>query len=180
MKRVGNEVALFLKVLRQWLTAAPRYSGALLCGLFVIGGMIAIGYHRNKGISPPSEPVVETGDVVAARNSTTANQLGASSAKNSPPKSRLANAEVVESSPLSNDPPSGGEGLSPSSTALDKSSLIADPENEKADEVKKTTNNSGEKTQRRASLSDRDRKFSPLREIKRAGEKITRVIRDNF
>ena len=137
----------------------------------VVGGMIAIGYHSNKRTSPPSEPVVETDDVVTAWNSTTANQLDASSAKNSLSKSRIANAEVVEPSPVSNDPPSGEEGLSPRSTTLDKSLLVvADPENEKAatrdkDEVKKTANNSAKKTQRRASLSDRDRKFSPLREI---------------
>jgi hypothetical protein len=185
MKRVGDRIALFLKVGRQWLTSAPRYSGALLCGLSVIGAMIAIGYHGNKGIPPPSAPAVETNDVVAARNSTTPNELGASSAKNSLPKSRIGNAEVVEPSLVTSDPPSGEESLTPRVTGLDKSLLVADPENEKAatrdkDEVKKTANKSAKKTQRRASSSDRDRKFTPLREIRRAGEKITRVIRDIF
>ena len=184
MKRVGHRIALFFEVGRQWLTEAPRYRGAFLCGLFAIGAMIAIGYNGNKGIFPRSAPVVQTSDVVAARNSATSNELGASSAKNSLAQNRIGDAEMVEPSPLNNDSRSVKERPSPRATTLDKSFLVADTENEKVairdkDEVNKTENKAAKKKQRRVS-SDRNRKFSPLREIKGAREKITRVIRDIF
>ncbi|HEY5778467.1 MAG TPA: hypothetical protein VIT00_06990 [Terrimicrobiaceae bacterium] len=184
MKRVGHRIALFFKVGRQWLTPAPRYRGAFLCGLFAIGAMIAIGYNGNEGIFPPSAPVAQTSDAVAARNSATSNDLGANSAKNSLPQNPIGDAEVVEPSPVNNDSRIVKEGPSPRAITSDKSFLVADTENENAairdkDEANKTANKSAKKTQRRVS-SDRDRKFSPSREIRRAREKITRVIRDIF
>jgi hypothetical protein len=146
MKPVRQRIALLFEVGRQWLTAAPRYRGALLCGLSAIGAMIAIGYNAHKSTLPPPTPVVPTSDVGATRDFAT-----------------------------SNDP-------SPRAIALDKSFLVADTDDRKAairdqDEVNKTANKPAKKPQRRVS-SDRDRKFSPSREIKRAGDKITRLIRD--
>ena len=62
--------------------------------------------------------------------------------------------------------------------------MIADTEKQKAeirdeDEVKKTAEKPTKKPQRRVS-GDKDRKFNPSREIRRAGENITRVLRDIF
>ena len=50
MKGVLERVALSFKVGWQWLIAQPRYRAALLCGLSVVGAMIAIGYNGSKGI----------------------------------------------------------------------------------------------------------------------------------
>jgi hypothetical protein len=184
MKRVAHRVALFFKVGRQWLTAEPGYRGALLCGLSAIGAMIAIAYSGSKGIFSPPAPVAQTSDVVAARISAMSDQLGASNAKNSLPNNRGGDAEVVEPSPADNDSRSTKEGPSPSAIASDRSFLVADTENKKAasrdkDKVKKTAKKSAKKTQRRVP-SGRDRKFSPSRDLKRAGEGITSVIRDIF
>lgn len=181
MKPVRQRISLLFEVGRQWLTAAPRYRGALLCGLSAIGAMIAIGYNAHKSTLPPPTPVVPTSDVGATRNSTTSNELGASSTRDSLPKNRIEDAEMVEPSPVNNSR-SGKEGPSPRAIALDKSFLVADTDDGKAairdqDEVNKTANKPAKKPQRRVS-SDRDRKFSPSREIKRAGDKITRLIRD--
>jgi hypothetical protein len=179
MKGVVDRIALFLKGGWQWLTAEPGYRGALLCGLSAIGAMIAIGYSGSKGIFSPSAPVAQPSDVVAARISAMSDQLGASSAKNSLLKNGIGDEEVVEASPADNDSRSRKEGPSPSAIASDKSFLVADTETKKAairdkDKVKKTTKKSAKKT------SGRDRKFSPSRDIKRAGEKITTVIREIF
>ena len=183
MKGVVERVGLFFSAGWQWLTAAPRYRGALLCGLAVVGAMIAIGYNGSKSIFAPSPPVTQTNDVVAARISAMSAGLGASHPENSLPKEPIGNAEVVEPSPVNNNSRSGKEGPSAKAIASDKSFLVADTEKKAAirdkEEVKKTANKPKEKTQRRVS-SDTDRKFDPSREIKRTGEKITRVIRDIF
>ena len=184
MKGVVDRIGLLFKAGWQWLTAAPRYRGALLCGLSVVGAMIAIGYNGSKGIFGPSTPVTHTSDVVAARISAMSAGSGASNAENSLPKDRIGDAEVVEPSPVHEDYRSGKEGPSAKAIASDKSFLVADTEKQKAeirdkDEVKKTAKKPTKKPQRRIS-SDKDRKFDPSREIRRAGEKITRVLRDIF
>ena len=181
MKPVRQRISLLFEVGRQWLTAAPRNRGALLCGLSAIGAMIAIGYNAHKSTLPPPTPVVPTSDVGATRDFATSNELGASSTRDSLPKNRIEDAEMVEPSPVNNSR-SGKEGPSPRAIALDKSFLVTDTDDRKAairdqDEVNKTANKPAKKPQRRVS-SDRDRKFSPSREIKRAGDKITKLIRD--
>ena len=182
MKPVRQRIALLFEAGRQWLTAAPRNGGALLCGLSAIGAMIAIGYNAHKGTLPPPTPVVPTSDVGATRNSTTSNESGASSTRDSLPKEPhrgCGNGRAFARKQYSR---SGKEGPSPRAIALDKAFLVADTDDGKAairdqDEVNKTANKPAKKPQRRVS-SDRDRKFSPSREIKRAGDKITRLIRD--
>jgi hypothetical protein len=211
MKRMVDRIALPFNIGRQWLTAAPRYRGAVICGVSAIGAMIAIGYNGNKGISPRSAPVVQTSDVVLAQDSAKTNELfatrnpgwssldtsvepfwslglarrvsfaeteapdpGAIDAKNWLPENSIWDAEVVEPFAVNNDSRSGKEGPLPTAIALDKSFLVGDSENENVairdkDEVKKP--------QRRVTSRDRDRGFSPLREIQRAREKIRRVIR---
>jgi hypothetical protein len=180
---VVDRITLFFKGGWQWLTAEPGYRGPLLCGLSAIGAMITIGYSGSKGIFSLPATAVQTSDVVAARISAMSDQLGASSAKNSPLKNGIGDEEVVEASPASNDSRRRKESPSPSAIASDKSFLVAETEKKAAipdnGEVKKTASKPTNKTQRRVS-SDRDRKFSPSRDIKRAGEKITRVIRDIF
>jgi hypothetical protein len=164
-KRMGDRIALFFNIGRQWLTAAPRYRGAVMCGISAIGAMIAIGYNGNKGISPPSAPVVQT-----------------SGAKNWLPENSMWDAQVVEPIAINNQFRSGKDGPLPRAITLDKSFLVGDSENENAairdkDEVKKTANSSAKKPQRRVTNGDRDRGFNPSREIQRAREKITRAIR---
>jgi hypothetical protein len=57
MKGVVDRLALFFTAGWQWLTAAPRYRGALLCSLSAIGAMIAIGYTgRAKFRTPSGDP----------------------------------------------------------------------------------------------------------------------------
>jgi hypothetical protein len=164
MKRMVGRMALLFNIGRQWLTAAPRYRGAVICGVSAIGAMMAIGYNGNKGISPRSAPVVQASDVVPAQDSAKSNELFATG------------------NPVNNYSRSAKEGRSPTALALDKSFLTGDSENENVavrgkDEVKKTAKSSVKKPQRRVSSRDRDRGFSPLREIQRAPEKIRRVIR---
>jgi hypothetical protein len=185
MKGVSHRIALFFKTGWQWLTATPRYRGALLCALSAIGAMIAIGYNGSKGIFSPSAPVTQTSDVVAARISAMSDGLRASNAENSLPKNGIGNTEVVEPSPVDNDSRIQRKGPSARAIASDKSFLVAEAEKtEKSaiqdkDKVRKTAKKSAKKKQQPVS-SDRDRKFSPSREIKRAGERITSVIRDIF
>jgi hypothetical protein len=170
MKGVVNRIGLFFRAGWQWLSAAPRYRGTLLCGLSVVGAIIAIGYNGTKGIFGRSTPVNKTSDVVAARISA---MSGGSVARD---------PEVVEPSP--DDSRSGKTGPSAKAIASDKSFLVADTENKKIairdkEKVKKPANKSAKKPQRRVS-SDKDRKLNPPREIKRAGENITRVLRDIY
>jgi hypothetical protein len=172
MKGVVNRIGLFFRVGWQWLSAAPRYRGTLLCGLSVVGAIIAIGYNGSKGIFGRSTPVTQTSDVVAARISA---MSGGSVARD---------AEVVEPSPVDDNSQSGKAGPSARAMASDKSFLVADTENKKVatqdkKEVKKPAKKSAKKPQRRVS-GDKDRKFNPPREIKRTGEDITRVLRDLF
>jgi hypothetical protein len=75
MKRMVDRIAPPFNIGRQWLAAAPRYRGAVICGVSAIGAMIAIGYNGNKGISPRSVPVVQTSDVLPAKGSATSNEL---------------------------------------------------------------------------------------------------------
>jgi hypothetical protein len=187
MKGVVDRLALFFTAGWQWLTAAPRYRGALLCGLSAIGAMIAIGYTGRANFAPP--PVTQANDVVAARISAMSNhlpdargKLNANDADNTRSADRIGDAEMVESSPENHD--SRKEGSSAKAIALDKSFLVADAEKQKAtirdeDEVEKPAKRSANKPRRRVS-SERDRKFDPSREITRTGEEITRVLRDIF
>jgi hypothetical protein len=185
MKGVVERIGLFFKAGGQWLTAAPRYRGALLCGLSALGAIIAIGYNGSKGIFARSPSVTQPSDVVAARMSAMSHASGASHAENSPRKDRIGDAEVVESSSVQSDSPSGKGGPSARAIALDKSFLVADTEKQKAvlrdkEEVKKTAEKPKKKAQQKRVASDKDRKFNPSRDIKRAGETITRVFRDIF
>jgi hypothetical protein len=180
MKGVVDRIALFFKGGCQWLTAAPRYRGAVLCGLCLIGAIIAIGHNGSKGIFAP---VTQTSDVVAARMAAMSAESGTRSARNSLPKNGIGDADV-ESSPVDNDSQGGKEGPSAKTVASDKSFLVAETEKKKTrsrdkSEGKKTATKPAKKTQRRVS-SERDRKFSPTPEIKRAEEKITSIIRDLF
>ena len=184
MKGAVDRIGLLFKAGWQWLMAAPRYRGTLLCGLSVVGAIIAIGYNGSKSIFGRSTPVTHTSDVVAARISARSGGSGASNAASSLPNDRIGDPEVVEPSPVHEDSPSGKEAPLARAIASDKSFLIADTEKEKAenreeDEVKKTAKKPTKKPQRRAS-DDKDRKFNPSREIRRAGENITRVLRDIF
>jgi hypothetical protein len=184
MKGVVDRIGLLFKFGWQWLTASPRYRGALLCSLAVVGAMIAIGYNGSNGIFASPARVTHTSDVVAARISAMSAGSGARSTETSLPKDRIEDAELVEGFVVDDNFRSGKEGPSARAIASDKSFLVAETENKKAalrekDEVKKTAKKPAKKTQRRVS-SERDRKFDPSREMKRAGENITRVIRDLF
>jgi hypothetical protein len=93
MKGIVDRLALFFTAGWQWLTAAPRYRGALLCSLSAIGAMIAIGYTGRANFAPP--PVTQTNDVVAARISAISNhlpdarsKLSANDADNTPSEDR--------------------------------------------------------------------------------------------
>ena len=188
MRGVVDWLALFFTAGWQWLTAAPRYRGALFCGLSAIGAMIAIGYTGRANFAP-TQAVTQTNDVVAARISAMSNhlpdargKLNANDADNTRSADRIGDAEMVESSPENND--SRKEGPSAKAIALDKSFLVADAEKQKAtirdeDEVEKPAKRSANKPRRRVS-TETDRKFDPSREIKRTGEEITRVLRDIF
>ena len=185
MKGLVERIGLFFKAGGQWLTASPRYRGALLCGLSALGAMIAIGYNGSKGIFARHPSVTQPSDVVAARMSALSHGSGASNAENSPPKDRIGDAEVVESSSVQNDSPSGKAGPSARAIALDKSFLVTDTEKQKTtlqdkEEVKKAADKPKKKAQPKRVSSDKDRKFNPSRDIKRAGETITRVFRDIF
>lgn len=179
-----DRIGLLFKFGWQWLTTSPRYRGALLCSLAVVGAMIAIGYNGSNGIFASPARVTHTSDVVAARISAMSAGSGARSTETSLPKDRIEDAELVEGFVVDDNFRSGKEGPSARAIASDKSFLVAETENKKAalrekDEVKKTAKKPAKKTQRRVS-SERDRKFDPSREMKRAGENITRVIRDLF
>jgi hypothetical protein len=187
MKGVVDRLALFFTAGWQWLTAAPRYRGALVCSLSAIGAMIAIGYIGRANFAP-TQAVTQTNDVVAARISAMSNhlpdargKLNANDADDTRSADRIGDAEMVESSPENND--SRKEGSSAKAIASDKSFLVADAEKKATirdeDEVKKPAKRSANKPRRRVS-SERDRKFDPSREIKRTGEEITRVLRDIF
>jgi hypothetical protein len=107
---------------------------------------------------------------------------GAIGAKNLLPENSIWDAEVVEPFAVNNDSRSGKEGPLPTTIASDKAFLLSDSENENVairdkDEVKQTSKSSVKKPQRRVTSRDRDRGFSPLREIQQAREKIRRVIR---
>src|ERR1700752_643376 len=113
MKHVGHRIALFFKIGRQWLTASPRYRGALLCSLSAIGAIIVIGYNGHKSSLAQPAPVARTSDFAATQNPGTSNEFGASNAKGSL-SSRSGDAEVVKPSIASNDSRSGKAGPSPS------------------------------------------------------------------
>jgi hypothetical protein len=154
MKRMGNRIARLFNMGRQWLTAAPRHRGAVICGVSAIGAMIAIGYTGTKGVSPPSAPVVQTGDIAPADDSAKSNELFATS-----------------------DPQSGKGGPLPAAIASDKAFLVGDSGNKNVavrnkGEVKKTTKSSAKKPKRRVTSRDRDRGFNPLREIQRVVKKL--------
>jgi len=107
---------------------------------------------------------------------------GAIGAKNWLPEDSTWDAEVGEPFAVTNDFRSGEEDPFSAAIALDKSFLVGDSENENVaiqdkDEVKKTAKSSVNKPQRRVTSRDRDRGFSPSREIQRAREKIRRTIR---
>jgi hypothetical protein len=185
MKGVVERIGLVFKAGWQWLTAAPRYRGALLCGLSVLGAMVFIGYNGNKGVFARSPPTTQANDVVAARISAMSHASGASNAESSLPNGRSGDADVVESSPVRDDSAGAKSGPSARAIASDKSFLVADTEKQKAanrdkKEVKKTANKPKKQTPPPPASNDRDRKFNPSQDIKRAGETITRVFRDLF
>ena len=92
---------------------------------------------------------------------------------------RIGDAELVESSSKTND--SQKEGPSAKAIASDKSFLVADAEKQNAAIQERDEAKEPAKSPRIKRISsDRDRKFDPSREIRRTGEKITRVIRDIF
>ena len=149
---MANRIALLFNIGRQWLTAAPRYRGAVICGVSAIVAMMAIGYSGNKGASPSSARVVQTSDVVPAHDSAKSNELFAT-------------------------PQSGKGGPLPTTIASDKAFLVGKSENENVairdkDKVKKTAKSSAKKPQRRVTSRDRDRGFNPLREIQRVLKKL--------
>ena len=179
-----DRIGLFFKAGWQWLTAAPRYRGALLCGLSAIGAMLAIGYNGTKSIFAPSTPVPQTSDVVAARISAISDGVGASPEKNSNPEDRRPDPDIVEPSRGNNDAPTAKTDPSATAIASDRSFLVADSDKQKTTiqgkgKVKETANKPVKKAQRPTS-TEKERKFSPSREAKRVGERITRVIRDIF
>ncbi|HEY5743794.1 MAG TPA: hypothetical protein VIS99_14790 [Terrimicrobiaceae bacterium] len=154
MKRMGDRIALLFNVGRRWLTAAPRYRGAVICGVSAIGAMIAIGYSGSKGVSPRSTPMVQTSDVVPAEDSAKTNEVFAT-----------------------RNPQSGKGGPLPTAIASDRAFLAGDSENEDVEtldkgKVKKTAKGSAKKPQRRVTSRDRDRGFNPLREVQRLVKKI--------
>jgi hypothetical protein len=154
MKRMADRIALLFNIGRQWVTAAPRCRGAVICGVSAIVAMIAIGYNGNKAISPRSTPVVQTSDVVPAHDAANSNELFAA-----------------------RNPQSGKGGALPRAIALDKAFLAGDSQNENVairdkDKVKKTAKSSAKKPQRRVPSWDRDRGFNPLREIQRVLKKL--------
>ena len=103
------------------------------------------------------------------------------------PEDSTWDTEVVKPFGLRDDSRSGEGGPFPTAIALDEPFSVSDSENEKVgiksvsnrdkDEVKKTAKRSVKRPQRRVTSRDRDRGFSPLREIQRAREKIRREIR---
>jgi serine/threonine protein kinase len=61
---------------RQWLTAAPRRRGAVVCSVSVVGGLLlALGYIGNDGFSPRFASAVQTGSVVRAPDSNSDEQF---------------------------------------------------------------------------------------------------------
>ncbi len=201
---------------RQWLTASSRSRAAVICGVSVIGLMLAFAYNGNNDLPPEPAPAVQTSAVVPAQDSANSNEwfarinpglsyLGSSDeplwslalarrvsfagtaapvirAKSWLSEDSVWNAEAVEPFAIKNDSRSGEEDTFSTAIALDKSFSVSDREKDKVairdkDEVKKTAKRSVKKPQRRVTSRDRDRGFSPLREIQRAREKITREIR---
>ena len=123
--------------------------------------------------------MTHTNDVVAARISAMSNGSRADNAENMRPADRIGEAELVESSSKTND--SQKEGPSAKAIASDKSFLVADAEKQNAAIQERDEAKEPAKSPRIKRISsDRDRKFDPSREIRRSGEKITRVIRDIF
>lgn len=113
---------------------------------------------------------------------TAAHHPGVIGAKSWLPEDDVWDAEVVEPFAVRHDSRSEEEDPFSPPIALDKSFSVGDSENEKVairdkDEVEKTAKRSVKKSQRRVTSTDRDREFSPLREIRRAREKIRREIR---
>lgn len=151
---MADRIALLFNNGRQWLTAAPRYRGAVICGVSAIGAMIAIGYNAHKRVSLPSAQPVQTSDIVPADDSAKSNELFATG-----------------------NPQSGKGGPLPTAIASDKAFLVVDSQNENVamrneDKVKKKAKSSAKKPQRRVMSRDRDRGFNPLREIQRVLKKL--------
>ena len=72
---LAARITLPFNIGRQWLTAAPRYRGAVICGVSAIGAMIVFGYNGNKGTPPRSAPAVQTRDVVPAQACAKSNEV---------------------------------------------------------------------------------------------------------
>jgi serine/threonine protein kinase len=66
-------IALPLKIGRQWLNATPWPRRAVICGVCVIGAMIAFSYNGNKGISPQSAPAVQASGAMQVQDSPSPN-----------------------------------------------------------------------------------------------------------
>ena len=86
---LATRIALPFNIGRQWLIAAPRSRGAVICSVSVIGGLLlAFGYNGNNGFSPRPASAVQTSGVVSAQDSATSNDW---SAKKTPGWSYLGN-----------------------------------------------------------------------------------------
>jgi serine/threonine protein kinase len=71
---LAARIALPLNIGRQWLTAAPWSRRAVICGVSVIGLMLAFGYNGNNDLSARSASAVQTSGVVRAQDSANSNK----------------------------------------------------------------------------------------------------------
>ena len=58
-------IALPLRVGRKWLAAVPRSRGAVICGVSVIGLVLAFGYNGKNASPSAREPAVQRSEVVS-------------------------------------------------------------------------------------------------------------------
>jgi hypothetical protein len=207
MKRIGDRIALLFKLRRQGLTAGMRYRGIVICGVSALSVMIAISYNGISSPSAPVQPgnIMSAEDSAQASELSGTSNTGwpyfdtfaepfwslslASSVTLAGREASVREAISAKRSPANNsedqeviEPHAGKTGYWKRTIASDKSFLAGDRESEKRrirdkDEVKKSGKSSAKKQQRRVTRKDRDREFDPLREIQRARETITRVIR---
>jgi serine/threonine protein kinase len=87
---LATRIAHPFNIGRQWLSAAPRSRGALICSAPVIGGLLlAFGYMRDNGFSPGST-AVQSGGVASAQDPANSNDWFA---KKAPGWSYLGNGD---------------------------------------------------------------------------------------
>ena len=68
------KLALPLRIGRKWVTAAPRSRGAVICGVSVIGLVLAFGYNGKDGSSPKPAPAAQRSEVVSREDSADRNE----------------------------------------------------------------------------------------------------------